>query len=175
MMIARVLVLNASYEPLTVVSVRRALALVMRGQVTPATDERVTVRGVADEARVPAVIRLRHYVHVPRRGAHWSRRGVLGRDGYHCIYCGAAPGDVQDGHLLHKENFTVDHIIPRSRGGENTWSNTVCACHRCNQRKGNRMPHEAGMLLRWEPKMPRVSYLVVSGEIPAAWRVYIEV
>jgi 5-methylcytosine-specific restriction endonuclease McrA len=77
--------------------------------------------------------------------------------------------------VLGKNDFTVDHLIPRSRGGKNTWGNTACACPLCNNRKGDRTPHEAGMVLRWEPKIPRVGYLVASGDVPAAWKVYLEV
>jgi 5-methylcytosine-specific restriction endonuclease McrA len=76
--------------------------------------------------------------------------------------------------VLERSNFTVDHIMPSSRGGKNSWGNTVCACPVCNHRKGNRTPHEANLKLLWEPKTPRVSYLVASGDIPAAWKVYLE-
>jgi 5-methylcytosine-specific restriction endonuclease McrA len=71
-------------------------------------------------------------------------------------------------------DFTIDHILPVSRGGKNTWGNTICACPACNQRKGNRLPNEASMKLLWEPKTPRASYLVVQGDIPAAWKLYLE-
>jgi 5-methylcytosine-specific restriction endonuclease McrA len=170
-----VLLLNATYEPMRVIPVRRAVGLLMR-------DVAEGVEGVAARLRtpstvfvVPSVLRLRYYVYVPQRGAVWSRRGVLGRDGHTCVYCGAAVGERRHGRVLTRADFTVDHLIPRSRGGGNTWGNTACACRWCNGRKGNRMPHEAGMRLRWEPKTPRVSYLVVSGDVPAEWRVYLRV
>jgi 5-methylcytosine-specific restriction endonuclease McrA len=170
-----VLLLNATYEPMRVIPVRRAVGLLMR-------DVAEGVEGVAARLRtpstvfvVPSVLRLRYYVHVPQRGAVWSRRGVLGRDGHTCVYCGAGVGERRHGRVLARADFTVDHLIPRSRGGGNSWGNTACACRWCNGRKGNRMPHEAGMRLRWEPKTPRVSYLVVSGDVPAEWRVYLRV
>jgi 5-methylcytosine-specific restriction endonuclease McrA len=170
-----VLLLNATYEPMRVIPVRRAVGLLMR-------DVAEGVEGVAARLRtpstvfvVPSVLRLRYYVYVPQRGAVWSRRGVLGRDGHTCVYCGAGVGERRHGRVLTRADFTVDHLIPRSRGGGNTWGNTACACRWCNGRKGNRMPHEAGMRLRWEPKTPRVSYLVVSGDVPAEWRVYLRV
>lgn len=172
---SRVLLLNASYEPLSVVSLRRALALWMRGQVLPATEEKIDVRSCNDALGIPTVLRLRRYVNAPRRGVTWSRRAVLARDGYCCIYCGAVSGDVRESGALHKDDFTLDHIVPRSRGGENTWVNTACACQRCNQRKGDRTPHEAGMPLRWEPKTPRVGYVVAWGEVPSAWKIYLEI
>ncbi len=170
-----VLLLNASYEPLAVIPQRRAMSLMLRGRVDAATEEAMIIRGASNVLRIPTVIRLRRYINVPRRGARWTRRGVLQRDGYCCIYCGIRAGQRQRGQLLNKHNFTVDHLIPRSRGGKNSWGNTACACPFCNTRKGGRTPHEAGMPLRWEPKIPRVGYLVASGEIPAAWKVYLEV
>ncbi len=171
---AQVLLLNASYEPLAVITLRRALSLMLRGRVEAASEEAVTLHGVSSSMRIPVVIRLRYYVNVPRRGVHWSRKAVLRRDRYTCAYCGARPGDRQRGKVLTKQDFTVDHILPISRGGKSVWGNTVCACAACNHRKGNRTPHEANMKLLWEPKTPRVSYLVASGEVPAAWKVYLE-
>ncbi|MEZ4732483.1 MAG: HNH endonuclease [Caldilineaceae bacterium] len=170
-----VLLLNASYEPLAVIPVKRALSLVLRERVDAATEERLTVQGAGDALVLPTVLRLRRYVRVPRRGVRWSRRGVMQRDGYQCIYCGIQAGVAQQGRLLSKSDFTIDHIVPRSRGGGNGWSNTACACPVCNQRKGDRMPHEAGMSLLWEPKTPRVDYLVASGSVPTAWKVYLEI
>jgi 5-methylcytosine-specific restriction endonuclease McrA len=172
---AAVLLLNASYEPLAVIPVKRAMSLLLRDRVDAATEERLTIHGVSDNLTLPTVVRLRRYVRVPRRGVRWSRRGVMQRDGYQCIYCGIRVGGQQQGRLLTKSDFTIDHLVPRSRGGGNGWSNTACACATCNQRKGNRMPHEAGMNLLWEPKTPRVDYLVASGSVPTAWKLYLEI
>ena len=133
------------------------------------------MRSVTQALGIPTVIRLRRYVNVPRRGARWSRQGVLRRDDYTCIYCGIAVGQEKGGRLLLKQDFTIDHIVPRSRSGRNGWGNTVCACSDCNQRKGDRTPSEAGMALRWEPKIPRVDYLVASSEIPEVWKIYLRV
>lgn len=169
-----VLLLNASYEPLSVVAPRRALSLLMRGRVDAATDDVLTLQGVMDNLDIPTVIRLRRYINVPRRGVGWSRRGVLLRDNHVCIYCGVGSGGQQRGQILRKHDFTIDHVIPRSRGGQNTWTNTACACPQCNQRKGDRTPHEAGMTMLWEPKTPRVDYVVASGEVPKAWKIYLE-
>lgn len=170
-----VLLLNASYEPLAVITRRRALSLIMRGRVEAASAEAIEIHGVSEIFNIPNVIRLRRYVNVPRRGVSWSRRAVLRRDRYTCIYCGHTIGETQRGHVLGKGDFTIDHILPVSRGGKNTWVNTACACAACNQRKADRTPHEASMKLLWEPKTPRVTYLVVSGEIPASWKAYLEV
>lgn len=172
---ANILLLNASYEPLAVISRRRAMSLLLKGRVEAASSEAVELQGATNTLCIPAVIRLRRYINVPRRGARWSRRSVLHRDSYTCAYCGIQPGYVQRGQVLSKHSFTVDHIIPVSRGGKSTWINTICACPMCNQRKGNRTPDEANMKLRWEPKIPRVNYLVLTGEVPATWRLYLQV
>jgi len=173
--VTAVLLLNASYEPLRVISARRAVNLLLRGVAEGVEGIAARFRTPTTVFEVPSVIRLRYYVNVPQRGATWSRRGVLNRDRYTCIYCGARPGDRRGGHMLTRSDFSVDHIIPLSRGGKSVWGNTACACRRCNQRKGNRTPHEAGMRLRWEPKRPRVNYLVLSGDVPEEWKVYLRV
>lgn len=170
-----VLLLNASYEPLNVIPLRRAISLMLRERVDAATDDTLTVRSASDAFEIPIVLRLKRYVNVPQRGARWSRRAVFQRDQYTCIYCGITIGDKRGGSKLTLRSFSLDHIVPKSRGGRNSWVNTACACNRCNQRKGSRMPHEAGMRLLWEPKTPRVNYLVAAGEIPQAWKIYLEV
>lgn len=173
----RVLLLNGnSWEPLAVVSVARAINLVIAGKAIIIEETGKFLRTVSQVFPVPSVIALRRYINVPRRKAHWSRKGVLARDNYMCIYCGVRPGDVVRSKALTKSDFTVDHVLPRSRGGKDNWSNTACACYGCNHRKGDRMPGEAGMKMMWEPKTPRTSYLVIAvGSGPDAWRHYIEV
>jgi 5-methylcytosine-specific restriction endonuclease McrA len=170
-----VLLLNASYEPLAVIPARRALSLLLRERVDAVTEEKVTLASPAHRLAIPSVLRLRRYVRVPQRGVRWSRSGVMRRDGYCCIYCGIRAGEQRGNRVIHKDAFTIDHLIPRSRGGVNTWGNTACACPSCNQRKGDRTPHEAGMTLLWEPKTPRVDYLVAAGSVPTAWKLYLEV
>lgn len=174
-MAAGVLLLNASYEPLDVIPVRRAISLMMRGRVEAACNESVEMQGVSSTWTIPTIIRLRYYVNVPRRGISWSREAVLRRDDYTCGYCGVQIGDKRHGKVISKHDFTVDHILPVSRNGKSTWGNTICACAPCNQRKAARLPHEANMKLLWEPKTPRGRYIVVSGEIPAVWKAYLEV
>lgn len=169
-----VLLLNASYEPLAVIPKQRALSLLVRGRVEAVTDETHAISGASRTFSIPTVLRLRRYVNVPMRGAHWSRRAVFQRDGYRCIFCGIRVGDRRKGVILTRQDFTLDHLIPRSRGGKNTWGNTACACAPCNQRKGDRTPDEAGMTLLWEPKTPRVDYLVASGQVPEAWKIYLQ-
>jgi 5-methylcytosine-specific restriction endonuclease McrA len=172
---AAVLLLNASYEPLDIIPLRRAVSLMLRGRVEAACTESIAMQGATSTWQIPTIIRLRYYVNVPRRGVSWSREAVLRRDRYTCAYCGATPGDRRYGHVHTRSDFTVDHILPVSRGGRNTWGNTICACARCNQRKADRLPHEANMRLLWEPKTPRGRYIVASGEIPAVWKAYLEI
>jgi len=173
MVSARVLLLNATYEPMRVISARRAIGLLLRGAAEGVDGIAARLRTPSRIFEVPAVIRLRYYVNVPRRGAIWSRRGVLQRDKYRCIYCGTKVGDRRRGRALLKSDFTVEHLIPRCRDGADSWGNTASACGWCNHRKGDRMPHEAGMRLLWEPKTPRVSYVVVSGDVPDSWKIYL--
>ncbi len=171
---SQVLLLNATYEPLAVITRRRAVSLVVKGRVEAVGEEATEMRGTSSILHIPVVIRMRRFINVPRRHARWSRRGVLRRDRYVCAYCGCEPGEIRKGRHLTRHDFTLDHILPVSRGGRNTWGNTICACRACNQRKANRTPDEAAMTLAWEPKTPRASYLVISGEIPAAWKFYLE-
>ena len=172
----RVLLLNGStWEPLAIISVPRAINLLIAGKAIAVEQTGEFLRTVRTRFPVPSVIALRTYINVPRRKAHWSRKGVLLRDNHTCIYCGVQPGSIQKGKHLSRSDFTIDHIIPRSKGGRDQWTNTACACSRCNHRKGDRLHNEAGMRLRWEPKTPRTSYLVVAiGSGPDAWKRYIE-
>lgn len=137
------LVLNATYEPLSVVSTRRAVVLLVREKaelVEPQGGQWASARMTVP---VPAVIRLRRYVRVPyRRRVPLNRRAVFARDGHRCQYCGTGA-----------EN--LDHVVPRSRGGSHTWENVVAACRRCNTRKGDRSPEEAGLSLAALPRAPR--------------------
>ncbi|MCB0077734.1 MAG: HNH endonuclease [Anaerolineales bacterium] len=173
---SRVLLLNASYEPLKVLSATRAVQLMVRGVVEPVSASvAARFRSPTVTLSVPTVVRLQRYVNVPRRNASWSKRGVLERDDFTCIYCGIRAGELRDALPLPRSAMTIDHLVPRSRGGANSWVNTACACKACNHRKANRTPHEAGMRLRWEPKIPRVGYVVISGDVPESWKLYLEI
>lgn len=173
----RVLLLNGStWEPLSVITVQRAINLLLGGKAIAVEMTGLYLRTVRDRFEVPSVIALRSYVNVPRRKSHWSRKGVLVRDDYTCIYCGVKLGAQVRGKVLSKRDFTIDHIIPRCKGGRDTWSNTACACAKCNHRKGNRLHNVAGMRLLWEPKIPRTSYLVIAlGSGPEIWKRYVEI
>ncbi|WEG09876.1 HNH endonuclease [Microbacterium horticulturae] len=139
----RTLVLNAGYEPLAVVSFRRALVLVMNDKATiieRVEESPVLAAGGAFDR--PAVIILTRYVHLPHPGhVPVTRRGVLRRDAFRCAYCG--------GHAA-----TIDHVQPRSRGGADSWENLVACCQRCNNVKGDRTPQEMSWRLRFAPRPP---------------------
>ena len=176
MLQGQVLLLNGStWEPLGVINIPRAINLLLAGKAIVIEESGKFVRTVRDKYAVPSVIALKHYINVPRRQAPWSRKSVLVRDNYKCIYCGAEPGDMLHGKLLTRSSMTVDHILPKSRGGKDTWTNTACACPRCNHRKGSKLPHEAGMKMLWEARRPRTSYLVLEfGTEIETWKRYID-
>jgi len=148
----RTLVLNAGFEPLAVVSFKRALVLVMNSKATVLeADEDHPVHAMTGSYDRPSVIVLTRYVKLPRsRSIPVSRRGVLRRDGYSCAYCGKAAS-------------TIDHVLPRSRGGRDSWENLVACCLRCNNLKGDRTPSEMGWSLRFEARAPYGSAWTVRG------------
>ena len=151
------LALNASYEPLTILPVRRALRLVIdRKAEALEVDEDRPFRSETLEMPAPVVIRLVRYVHVPRRFRRQVTNTFLfARDGYRCQYCGRHRNE-----LGYRESLTRDHVVPISRGGGNGWKNVVTACSRCNLQKGNRLPEEAGFELLSRPGVPNHVELV---------------
>ncbi|MEB3228453.1 MAG: HNH endonuclease [Synechocystis sp.] len=142
---AKVLVLNASYEPLNITNWRRAVVLLLKGKA-----ETLESNGkfIYTDIPLPTVIRLRHYIKVPYKEIPLTRRNLLERDRHTCQYCN-----------YKGEQLTLDHVIPRSRGGGDTWENLVAACVRCNIKKGNRTPKEAQMPLNYPPRRPYSSLL----------------
>ena len=156
--------LNASYQPLCVVSVRRAIVLVLKSK---AVVELQAEDGIFHSEKlsipVPSVVRLVYYVKVPHRArAALSRRAVFVRDEFQCQYCGSVA-----------EN--VDHIKPRSKGGTHTWDNVVASCRPCNARKENRLLSEVGMTLRRPPRTPKDSLFLMAavGKTYPAWEPYL--
>jgi 5-methylcytosine-specific restriction endonuclease McrA len=154
--IAGCLALNASYEPLTMVPLRRALRLVIDGKAEIVeADRHAPVRSEKHAFPRPAVIRLTRYVHVPRRFRRQVTNTFLfARDDYQCQYCGRRSSELKP-----RESLTRDHLIPMSRGGTNEWSNVVTACSSCNTRKANRMPAEIGMHPLHAPVEPHFVHL----------------
>ena len=142
----RTLLLNASYEALTVVGWKRAIGLVVLDRVDLVEEYDATVSSPHQSWRVPAVIRLREYLSRPWVPVPFSRRNVFLRDEFRCQYClrGMKTCDA-----------TIDHVFPRSRGGKHCWENVTTACGSCNRKKGARTPREAEMPLHSEPFRPR--------------------
>lgn len=167
----RVLLLNADYSPLTVEPLDKAIALVYKGKVDIVTSvDGITLRSQSFTLECPSVIRLKRYQRVPRRQATWRAAAVKKRDNYTCIFCGTK---------LSAADATIDHIVPRSRlkrEGKvyNTWTNTACACRKCQTRKGDKTPEEAGMKLLWVPAIPRTNYIVITSDERPDWKVYLE-
>jgi 5-methylcytosine-specific restriction endonuclease McrA len=162
----QVLVLNASYEPLNVCSVRRAHVLVFKGKAEVLEALERPLRAATDTYPWPHVIRLVTYVHVPRAAQRKiSRRALFARDNWRCVYCGTSGG-----------RLTLDHVVPRSRGGDSVWENVVTSCAPCNLRKGNRLPEEVAMELRSPPRPPAPVLFIhlATPSIPTGWRPYLE-
>ena len=161
---AKALVLNATYEPLCVVPVRRAVILVLKQKAEVLHSAERVLHSERASMPVPSVIRLTYFVKVPFRArAALNRRAVFARDGGRCQYCGATA-----------EN--IDHVIPRSRGGQHVWENVVAACRPCNTRKEDRLAHEVGLTLRRRPTAPKeLTWIIVAvGTVHPHWEPYLQ-
>jgi 5-methylcytosine-specific restriction endonuclease McrA len=161
----RVLVLNASYEPINVCTVRRAAVLVLKEKAEVIEVGRRDLHWARGSLPRPVVIRLVTYVRIPRdpHRRKITRRAVFARDGWQCQYCGA------------RTALTVDHVIPRSKGGGSSWDNIVASCAPCNRRKGDRLPHQIDMHPRVKPRTPGAHIFIqlASPTIPATWKQYL--
>jgi len=161
----RVLVLNHDYQALSVCAAERAFVLVyLRKAEVVETLEGAFLRSVGGLFPIPSIIRLRRYIQMPYRKVSLTRMNIFRRDSYRCLYCGS-PYDL-----------TIDHIIPRSKGGGDSWDNLATACQNCNTKKGNRTPAEAEMHLLHEPFRP--SYIMYlsnfnHSSVQDAWRPYL--
>ncbi|MEE8470027.1 MAG: HNH endonuclease [Dehalococcoidia bacterium] len=141
-----VLVLNQNYEPLNVCRARRAVVLLWRGKAEVLENNSNTIHSASLTIPLPSVIRLISLIRRPRIQRKLSRREVFNRDSYSCQYCGKQTREL-----------TIDHIIPRHRGGEHVWENVISACKACNHRKAGRLPKDAGMNLLRQPGPPRAA------------------
>lgn len=160
----RALLLNASFEPLCVVAVRRAVVLMLKDKAVIVSRGPDVLHSERATIPVPTVIRLVHYVSVPFRSrVPLSRRAVFARDGNRCQYCGRAA-----------EN--IDHVVPRSRGGAHTWDNVVASCRPCNAAKEDRLLTETSLQLRRPPAVPRAHLWMVAtaGSVDPSWRRWLE-
>ena len=163
----RVLVLNASYEPINVCTMRRATVLVLKSRADVLEEGSGALHSERLVMARPCVIRLRRYVRVPRdvHRRKITRKAVLARDAWTCQYCGRQAN----------AGLTVDHVIPRSRGGQSVWENIVASCAPCNRKKGNRLPREVSMHPRNLPRPPgpTVFIRIASPRVPVAWEPYL--
>lgn len=172
-----ILLLSVGFEPLAIISQRRAIGLLEKSKAWCVEGEPVTgIRSPSHVLNLPSVIRLKYYVQVPQRKARWSKPNVLRRDKYVCQFCGVK---------MFEADATVDHVVSlaecrKKQITPNTWGNTVASCRKCQKRKGERSMNEAGMRFHnsaFEPKAPRVNYLVLvlQNSKHEEWRKYIRV
>jgi 5-methylcytosine-specific restriction endonuclease McrA len=162
----QVLVLNATYEPINVCTLQRAIVLVLKNKAEVVERGARRLRTATSAFIEPLVIRLVYYVRVPRfQARRISRRAVFARDGHSCQYCGSG------------SRLTVDHVVPKSRGGNSSWENVVTACAPCNTRKGDRLPAEIDMHPRSKPRAPTPNELiaVATQRRPASWDAYLPI
>jgi 5-methylcytosine-specific restriction endonuclease McrA len=162
---AKVLILNQNYEPMSVINAKKAIVLLYLGKaelIEAHAGHRI--RSVSTSMPFPSIVRLSMYVRVPFKKIILSRKNILRRDGHRCQYCGRS--DL---------SLTIDHVLPLSRGGEDTWENLVCACVQCNNRKGDRTPDESSMPLRRKPMRPNhVTFIRhVMGSLDERWKPYL--
>jgi 5-methylcytosine-specific restriction endonuclease McrA len=161
----QVLVLNSTYEPVNVCSTRRAIVLLLKGRAETLETGAHMLRSERAALAVPLVIRLNRYVRLPRaEGRRLSRRAILARDGFRCQYCGSG------------RHLTIDHIVPRSRGGLTSWDNVVTSCAPCNVRKGSCLPAEVGMSPFRKPRPPLPGDFVLASQrtVPDEWLPYLD-
>ncbi|HNS16106.1 MAG TPA: HNH endonuclease [Syntrophorhabdaceae bacterium] len=164
----RTLLLNTTFEPISVLSWKKAITLVFLGKVEVLREYEREIKGVSISIRQPAVIRLQRFVRNNHTQVKFSRRNIFIRDDYTCQYCGER---------FDSKGLTCDHITPRSRGGITEWTNIVTSCIRCNLKKGDKLPEEAGMHPRKRPSRPNGFYMLMLHlgvkAFPENWREYL--
>ena len=160
----RVLLLNQNYEPLTVCSARRAIVLLFSGKAEMIEKaDGFRIRTVSTSYALPSVVRLWHYRKVPYKQIMLTRHNIIMRDDNRCQYCGSQRGPM-----------TVDHVIPKTMGGQDVWNNLVCACTRCNNKKGDQTPEQAGMKLLRKPSRPSyITFINRHYGINEQWKPYL--
>jgi 5-methylcytosine-specific restriction endonuclease McrA len=165
---SRVLVLNATYEPVHICNVRRAVIMIFKGIAVMQEQARFALRSVSASLPAPSVIRLVHYIHLPYRKKLASKNNILIRDRFVCQYCGKP---------LRSQEVTLDHIVPKSRGGESNWENLAACCPACNVRKGSKLPEEAGLTLIKDPRKGSTYHFIHLlrhyGSVDEQWRKYL--
>ena len=166
-MVGSVLVLNQNFEPLNITSWRRAMGMITLGKASVIEEDSEWIATSTKVYRMPSVVRLSHLVRRPMPELKLSRRGVLTRDNLTCQYCGRQ-----------SRSLTLDHVVPRERGGPHPWTNLVACCSECNHKKGNHAPEDVGMTLTHPPERPKLipylNYSVFRAAIQhKQWRDYL--
>lgn len=164
----QVLLLNITYEPLRVIDWKKAITLLMLGKVEVIEEYGRDIHSVTFTIKLPSVVRLLRMVRTPKTPVKFSRQNIYARDKYRCQYCGRR---------FPIEDFTYDHVIPKSRGGKTAWRNIVTCCMQCNRKKGGRTPKEAMMTLVRKPSKPKwlptLRVTIGFKEVPTSWRDYL--
>ena len=162
----KALKLDSSYRPLEIVDAVEALVLCLIGKAYAVETYKEKIRSVSESFELPAVIVLTRYVKFKFKTISPTRKNIMWRDQYKCQYCEKE---------CESKVMTLDHIVPRSRGGKNTWTNLVTACKKCNQKKGNRTPDEAGMKLIRKPERPKTTILnmLETNQVNDLWKNYL--
>lgn len=162
----KVLILNQDFTALALCSIQKAFVLLYLEKAELVhKSETNSLRTITQVYPAPSIIRLQRYVHVPYKGISLSRHNVMKRDQYQCLYCGST------------KNLTLDHLIPKSRGGGSSWTNLATACMRCNTKKGDRTPEEAGLSLKQKPRKPSLTAFLAAhaGNFDQNWAMYLRV
>ncbi len=165
---SRVLVLNSTYEPVHICNVRRAVVMIFKGVAVLQEQAHFNLRSISSSIPAPSVIRLLQFIHIPYKRKLASKNNILIRDRYVCQYCGKT---------LKSQEVTLDHILPKSRGGVSSWENLAACCSRCNVKKGSRLPEEAGLTLLRDPRNGSsfhfLHLLRHYGSVDEKWRKYL--
>jgi 5-methylcytosine-specific restriction endonuclease McrA len=159
-----VLLLNQNYEPLQVCSARRAVVLLFQGKAEMIeTADGIKIHTVTREYALPSVVRLWHYRKVPYKRIMLTRKNIITRDNNRCQYCGSTKGPM-----------TIDHVIPKRMGGDDSWENLICACAKCNNKKGDHTPEQAQMHILKKPTMPTfITFIQRNVSIADRWRPFL--
>ncbi len=161
---ANVLVLNQDYQPLSICSVQRSMKLLFLEKAELLHDDpQKELQTIRESFQFPSVIRLRSYIRIPYNKVVLSRRNIMKRDNFTCMYCGS------------KNDLTIDHVLPKSRGGKDVWENLTTACEKCNVKKGSRTPQEAGMTILKQPyrPIPITFFRDYNGNVQEPWKPYL--
>ncbi len=162
----KVLILNQDYSAFALCSIQKAFVLLYLEKAEMVhKSEFGILRSISQSFPNPSIIRLQRYIHIPYKGISLSRHNIMRRDAYQCLYCGST------------KNLTLDHMVPKSRGGGASWTNLVTACMRCNTKKGDRTPEEAGLILKQKPKKPSLTAFLAAnaGTLDHHWAIYLKV